>query len=210
MDGLEWIFDPVPPSGALSGGDPASYVFKPSIDTFVREVVQNSNDQRGGEGMVDVTFALHEFTGGDAADTALSAVGWNQLVTHLEAVSETESLIAGRVREAVDDASQGRLLMLAVSDRNTRGLYGEEMSTDGNFAPLCRHKLVTSDDKTLGGGSHGLGKAVLWSFSSISTVAFASVIDDDPGQTRYIARTELPYHDHAGTVWAGQGWYGVP
>ena len=56
----EWVFDPVPPSGSLTGGDPTSYVFSPDIDTLVREVVQNATDQQSGDEPVHVKFTLHE------------------------------------------------------------------------------------------------------------------------------------------------------
>lgn len=43
-----WLFDGLPPSGARRGGDPSEYVFRHDIESFVREVVQNANDQALG------------------------------------------------------------------------------------------------------------------------------------------------------------------
>ena len=39
---LDWIFDPLPPSGARVGGIPIAHVFRPTVDVFVRELIQNS------------------------------------------------------------------------------------------------------------------------------------------------------------------------
>ena len=46
MKNVKWIFDPLPPSESEGGGDPAEHVFDQDLDTFVREVLQNSKDQR--------------------------------------------------------------------------------------------------------------------------------------------------------------------
>ena len=208
---LEWVFDPVPPSGALSGGDPKSYLFSPNIDSLVREVVQNSTDQQVGNDPVKVSFTLHELT--DASREAfLDAVEWPRLEQHLNGVAESQSLINGRVREALDDIATGRLLLLHIEDSGTRGLTGPEDGTNGNFAALCKHVLVTNDEKAARGGSYGLGKAVLWRFSALETVLFGSQFENEPGNLdeRVFGRTELPYHDAEGKEWAGSGWFGVP
>ena len=46
MSNLEWVFSPIPPDGGEHGGDPGEHVFEQNLDTFVREVLQNSNDQQ--------------------------------------------------------------------------------------------------------------------------------------------------------------------
>ena len=56
---IEWIFDPVPPSGAIQGGVPSSHVFTPDLDTFVRETIQNSMDQKT-TGPVTVNFVFEK------------------------------------------------------------------------------------------------------------------------------------------------------
>lgn len=215
---LSWIFDPIPPSGEITGGDVTQYVFPRKLDTLVREAIQNSNDQRlPGNDRAHVVFEFHDLTG-DARQQMLSALGWDQLEPHLNAVAESKSLIAGRVRDTVAEHEGGApMRVLVIKDLGTKGLYGGEDATDGNFAPLCRHRLVTTDDKTMGGGSHGLGKAVLWAFSRIATAAFSSVpwvpgsdpIEADP--LRFIVRADLPYHVLAdGKRWKGSGWWGAP
>jgi hypothetical protein len=40
-----WVFDALPPSGQRRGGDPSEYAFNRTMDTFVREALQNANDQ---------------------------------------------------------------------------------------------------------------------------------------------------------------------
>lgn len=206
--GIQWVFDPVPPSGALSGGDPKSYLFSPDIDSLVREVVQNSTDQQVGEEPVRVRFTLHELAD-DTREAFLTALEWDRLEQHLGGVADSRSLINGRVKDALEEVASGRLLVLQIEDSGTRGLTGDEDGTAGNFAALCKHVLVTNDDKAAKGGSYGLGKAVLWRFSAIETVLFGSRFREDGElDTRIFGRTELPFHDAEGSQWAGPGWFG--
>ncbi len=205
----EWIFDPVPPSGALSGGDPVSYVFKPDLDTLVREVLQNATDQQTSDAAVEVVFTFEELSG-ERRKEFLEALRWRSLSLHLEGVAESKSLINGRVADALEDIREGRLLVLRIDDSGTRGLTGPEDGTGGNFAALTKHILVTTEDKAVRGGSHGLGKAVLWRFSSLSTVLFSSAYEEAGPQFRVFGRSELPFHDTPGGMWAGPGWFGLP
>lgn len=218
MKKLEWVFDPVSPNAGLTGGDAASYVFKPTLDTFVREVVQNANDQRSSEDSpVEVHFQLHEVTG-DLCRRWLEMLGWEQLRPHIRAVAAGDTLIRGQLEQALSSGEQLAATFLCVTDLHTKGLHGPEIGTDGNFAPLVRNRLVTTHDKVLGGGSFGLGKTVLWTFSGISTVAFASVpistqLCPDPDDLRFIARSELPWHKLGegpdASQFSGPGWLGI-
>jgi len=73
-----WVFDGVPPSGKIEGGDLASYVFKPSLDTLVRGSLHNANDQAMGTGPVSVHFKFIELRG-LAKERLLEAIGWPSL-----------------------------------------------------------------------------------------------------------------------------------
>lgn len=209
----QWVFDPVPPSGRRSGGDPTSYVFSPDIDAMVREVVQNANDQRVGDEPVHVTFNLRELSG-TQKHSFLAALDWPRLRDHLLGVANSDSLINGQVRVALEELGGQRdsdsLFILEIQDRGTRGLTGTEDGT-GNFGALCKHVLVTNDEKAARGGSYGLGKAVLWRFSALSTVLFGSTYEEEPGAifTRLFGNTGLPFHEAEGKPWEGPGFFGV-
>lgn len=208
-----WVFDGLPASGARTGGDVTSYVLDSDLDTLVRESIQNANDQRAGDLPVEVVFEFHRLTG-ESRDHMLEAMGWPQLRSHLEGVVSTDTLIRGDVQRALD-GDDGPLSLLVIRDRNTKGLKGSEKGADGNFAPLCRHTLVTTEEKSKRGGSYGLGKTALWTFSGISTVFFASTLNEpeQSGRFRFIARAELPFHtadveDTDEREWSGSGWLG--
>lgn len=206
-----WIFDGLPASRARRGGNVSDQVFDSNIDTFVREVLQNSLDQGRrvkGDAPLDVSvrFKLRRLSS-DAKDQLLDGIGWDQLENHLEGSRKGGgTTIAPRLAEGLDLLEQDSLRVMIVEDRGTNGLTGDE-DGDSNFANLCRHELVTSADRKESGGSFGIGKSVLWRFSLLSTVFFYSR-PLDASRGRFIGRTHLPSHDSFGETWAGPGWFG--
>lgn len=208
VTGPEWIFDPLLASGRRSGGDPTSYIFGSSLDIFVREVLQNSHDQSVDGDPVRVSFDFFQLTGAHL-ERLLAAFQWNELSKHLSAVATTHSLVAGRVQRALEAVEHDGLLVLRIQDSGTKGLEGGEDDHGTNFNALCRDVLVTTEEKVGRGGSHGLGKAVLWGASSLFTVMFSSRIQEN-GRVRFrlFGRTDLPYHETSDTEWDGPGFFG--
>ncbi len=202
----DWCFDPVPPSGARHGGDPAQYVFTPNVSALVREVLQNSNDQLlGGQDSVRVGLRIEEFTG-DRLKKLRTALAWKPLRTHLHAVEVASS----RFKRGIELMDADVVTGLWIEDRGTTGLIGEERGS-GNFAALCRDRLFSEKQRAESGGSFGLGKAVLWRFSHISTVAFYSRLGEgaNKGRERFIIKAALPFHILAqGRDFSGDGWFG--
>lgn len=207
---MDWIFDPPPPSGAIQGGVPSSHVFPPDLDTFVREVVQNSLDQSKGE-LVTVRFVLERLEASMKEDF-LGAIGWHNLREHMAGAAEAGfATISPKLAEGLHQAESAALTILRVEDYGTVGLVGDEDEMGKNFGALCKNTLDTCSDRPLRGGSYGLGKAVLWSYSSLSTVLFSSLIEDGSSlRFRLIGRSELPYHTTSSRRWSGPGWYGKP
>jgi hypothetical protein len=201
-----WCFDPVPPSGARQGGDPAQFVFEPDLSALVRETLQNSNDQLA-VGAEQVVVALREVRLDGARLRRLQeAFDWGTLRTHVASVE----VAADRFRTGLEMMDGDSIPGLWIEDRGTTGLVGEEMGS-GNFAALCRDRLFSEKQRAEAGGSFGLGKAVLWRFSTVSTVAFYSRIAEGPhaGRERFIIKTSLPFHETPnGGEHAGDGWYG--
>lgn len=214
MKSVEWRFDPVPPSGSLTGGAAETFVFKPKLSAFVREVLQNSHDQRLNGECARVSFRLHEYLpGSDARKRVEQNLRWDVFDRHLSAVATRDDTMGLRVRRARAGLESRPLVALEISDDNTHGLVGGEQTRGENFAGLCRHVLDTPPGRSPGrGGSYGLGKAVLWLYSSFSTIMFYSRLfgPDEERSTRFIGRTVLPYHEFASERFAGLGWLGAP
>ena len=201
-----WCFDPVPPSGARQGGDPAQFVFEPDLSALVRETLQNSNDQLA-EGSKRVTVTLRaDRIEGERLQRLRRWFDWSTLLDHVAAVEVAK----GRFERGLELMRGDALPGLWIEDRGTTGLVGEETGS-GNFAALCRDRLFSEKQRAEAGGSFGLGKAVLWRFSSVSTIAFYSRIAEGPdaGRERFIVKASLPFHDmgKAGQH-SGDGWFG--
>jgi hypothetical protein len=187
-------------------------VFGRGLDSFVREVLQNSHDQKRNDvAGVTVFLRLHELEGTHCADF-LTALGWSKLQRHLAAVASGMTNVASVIRPALDEVAAGRIRLLTIGDSGAHGLTGGEDDEDSNYNNLCRNILQTSNDRGDRGGSHGLGKAVLWNFSRLKTVLFSSTLDTPTGTgLRLFGRTDLPSHETgADERWNGPGWYGLP
>lgn len=208
----KWVFDPVPPSGQFTGGIPSAYVFKPELDTFVREILQNSLDARqpGSDAPVEVRFTFRRLQSEDK-QRFLDAIDWSYLKAHLQAVADGNNTMSALLANAIADLGSGTLTLLRIDDSGTEGLTGDEDTPGTNFSSLCRNILDTTKDAPGKGGSYGLGKALLWQFSALSTVLFSSRIEEEsPQKFRFFARTELPSHEIDLSRWNGSGWYGFP
>lgn len=208
----EWIFDGAPASGARHGGLAQAQIFTNSVDSFVREVLQNARDQRRMDSsIVTARFRLDELQG-PALYAFLEAAGWSDLEPHLQAVADAGYVtISPRIAEGLDEIrGKGRLRVLRIDDSGTNGLVGDENDVDSNFNSLCRHTLITPSYRRESGGSFGLGKSVLWRFSTLSTVLFASYPSDEPTSFRFFGRTQLAWHDTDHGEWEGSGWFGSP
>ncbi len=207
----EWFFFDGGPGAPRYGDDPTKHSVDHDAEAFVREVLQNANDQGLDNGdPVEVTFRFVTLSGEEKREF-LDTLQWEGgLRERLTSVAQTDHGRGyERLLERVDD-SEAELRLLIVEDRNTTGLTGD-WDQDSNYAALVRDELYSSKQDDTAGGSYGLGKSVLWTFSGASTVVFNSYLDEDEGRgpsSRLIARTKLPTHQlpDDDTTYQGAGW----
>lgn len=197
-----WKFSRSSTDEGKSGGNASEYAFEHDLKDFVRETLQNSND--AGQEISDttkVTYSFRELTGSNI-DSFLEAIDWSSeygepaqetLNDHVNRVGNTDKT-AAHVLEEIEE--EGKLVLATVRDENTHGLQGPEGGS-GPFSALVLDELITEKEGTGSGGSYGLGKAVLWSWSGLKTVFFNSVPKDVENKEppRLIARTQLPAHE---------------
>jgi len=213
---IDWQFARHNQYEAQKGGV-TNFAFELNLDTFVREVVQNINDQRlSADKPAAAEFILEDLSG-PKLKSLLDLIGWNSgLREHLEGVAKGDSHQKASAKKALDDVKNDRVRSITIIDRNTNGLTGGETTKNGNFAMLCRHELVTdSDPKAIRGGSFGIGKSVLWAFSSASSVLFNSIPKENHEggvDERFIGRAYLPTHEivkgSSVTTFKPDGWFG--
>ncbi|QIB78083.1 hypothetical protein G3A49_08010 [Haloferax volcanii] len=213
-EAANWFFFSGGPGAPRYGDDPTKHAVDHDTEAFVREVLQNANDQGLSNGdPVEVTFRFVTLTGDEKAEF-LSGLGWDDgLGERMRAVADTHNGHRyERVVERVNDPD-AELRLLVVEDRNTTGLTGR-WDGDSNYAALVRDELYSSKQDDTAGGSYGLGKSVLWTFSGASTVVFNSHLagESQNDSPRFIARSKFPTHqlEKDNTTYQGAGWLCQP
>lgn len=212
-----WAFPDLNPRGAGQGGDLTQFAIRGDLETFVREVLQNSNDaaDEDSDKPVEVVFKLHDLTGDDLEDFQ-DAFRWDEWKEQVDAAADRDNQIAQRTKRYADDVEDsGSLRTLVVEDRYTEGLTGSDSDDPNvgstNFSALVRDSLESNKSTESAGGKFGLGKAVLRIFSGVSTVFFNSVLSEPRPRSDYprlIGRSRLPQHYRGDTRHNGQGFYG--
>jgi len=202
--------------------NPTESALDSTLETFVREVLQNANDQGvSEEDPVKVTFDFTTLTGSDL-DDFLETLIWNEnggspedLRWHIERAIKNDQARDPGLKRFLNNFDGNSLTVLTIHDEHTTGLRGSETDTKQTYASLVKDFGSTNKPGSSSGGSKGLGKTVLWAFSGLSTVLFNSNPDSLPSDggsepPRLVGRTIVPAHtDEAETThYTNHGWYG--
>jgi hypothetical protein len=220
MTSTKWKF-PDQPSGLTDYHSiPTEKALDSELETFVREVLQNANDQGlADDEPVKVTFKFNELT--DGLDDFLEALQWDNqtdepenLGWHVRRATENEQARDPGLKRFIEGFNREKLLVLSIHDENTTGLIGEEDDSSDPFGALVKDFGGSEKPESSSGGSHGVGKTVLWAFSSVSTVLFNSTPNEHPDERtppRLIGRSILPAHDHEDDdkTYTNHGWFGL-
>ncbi|MFC6756764.1 hypothetical protein ACFQER_08800 [Halomicroarcula sp. GCM10025894] len=151
MDDRGWFFFSGGPGAPRYGDDPTKHAVDHDSEAFVREVLQNANDQAlDNDEPVEVTFRFVTLTG-EEKRLFLEGLEWQDgLRERLESVTAADrGRSYDRLLSRIDD-SEAELRLLIVEDRNTTGLTGD-WDEDSNYAALVRDELYSSkQDDTAG------------------------------------------------------------
>lgn len=215
----KWLF-PTQKSGLTDYHSiPTEKALDSKLETFIREVLQNSNDQGlDNDDPVEVHFRFKELTGDDLEEF-LDALDWkNELEDHIIGATENEQARDPGLKRFLNEFNEEKLLVLTIEDRNTTGLEGNETDNSQPYGALVKDFGGSEKPDASSGGSHGVGKTVLWAFSGISTVLFCSnprTVPDFNGETRksprLVGRSILPAHAHEDETlsYTNHGWFGL-
>jgi len=204
--------------------NPTESALDSTLEIFVREVLQNANDQSiSNDDPVKVTFDFTTLTDSDL-DDFLETLLWDEeggspsdLRWHIERAIANEQARDPGLKRFLNAFDEDELTVLTIHDEHTTGLRGSEIDTDQPYASLVKDFGSTNKpgSSSSSGGSKGLGKTVLWAFSGLSTVLFNSnpdVFPDDGGDEppRLVGRTIVPAHTDPSedTHYTNHGWYG--
>ena len=140
---VRWAPRLVPEDGGRSGGNAALFTIRPTLQHVLREALQNSNDVGLGGGPVTIDVRLLGLTG-EARAALLEALRWEELYRHLKGSVEAaeDQQIATALREGLEIANGGELLVLLISDYNTEGLTGPETGRRQLRGARPRHAVL--------------------------------------------------------------------
>jgi len=176
--------------------------------TIPREAIQNTDDA-GLEGETPELVFRFETLEGDALEKFLTAIDWEELRKHMEAVAETDDSIG--IEEALQQVRDGGLNVLVVEDKHAEGLDGAEDSKKTNYSSLVKDFGITTKEGDQA-GSEGVGSSIFYGFSGFKTVLFNTVPANLAGgetPPRLVGRVDLPDHELRGKPYSGDGWLGV-
>lgn len=222
MSSVKWMF-PAQKSGLTDYHSiPTDEALDSDLETFVREVLQNANDQGlDNDDPAKVTFEFTRLT--DELDDFLEALQWgkgpeednsSKLGWHVNRATENEQARDPGLKRFLQNFEHEEMIVLSIHDENTTGLIGEEDDSSDPYGALVKDFGGSEKpDSTSAGGSFGLGKTVLWAFSSVSTVLFNSSPAGSSAEKppRLVGRSILPAHEHedANQTYTNHGWFGL-
>ena len=139
---LKWIGTPSLGQGRSSGGNAASEIFEAGgsqrkrslLETLVREICQNSLDQRKDK-KVKIFFDLIVLKG-EKKEKFLKSINSETLIPHLSSVKGSSGT-ALTLKAGLESMKSSDLVCLKISDYGTDGLTGDDWDEKGNFRKLC-------------------------------------------------------------------------
>ena len=208
---LNWFGTPALGQGRSSGGNAASEIFeagssyrkRPLHETLVREICQNSLDQKKDK-KVNIFFDLIILKG-EKKEKFLESIKYKTLLPRLSSVNGSSGT-ALTIKAGIEAINSSELICLRISDYGTDGLTGDDWDEKGNFRKLCVQNFSTGKESGHG-GSFGLGKAVSWMHSKIFTVLFSSKLENEK-DLRIFGRSEIPAHEINGESWLDGAYMG--
>lgn len=211
----KWVF-PTQPSGRTSYHTiPTEKAFDSELSTFVREVLQNANDQGISKSEPAEVYFRFKVLEGKPLEDFLKVLEWeDKLRRQVELATENEQVRDPGLKQFLNEFDEKELLILVIEDRNTTGLVGDETDESQPYGSLVKDFGGTNKPEDSSGGSHGVGKTVLWAFSGISTVLFNSYPRDSPvgrDPPRIVGRSVLPARGHESDPdksYTNEGWFG--
>ncbi|MEU8650383.1 hypothetical protein [Streptomyces sp. NPDC048737] len=203
-----WYSQPYPPEGASAAEGIRNQLGRPELDLLtilVRESAQNSWDARDPNSSRPVDYQLDMWTVSPA-----HAGAWRTLL---------QSGAPGPANFPLHETlRRSGIRVLAVSDRETRGLGGPTRANDAigperDFVSFVRN-IGEPRDRALGGGTYGFGKGIFYLLSKPGTVLVHSRCNTPGGgrETRLIGctlwKSYVPTEKGARGRYTGRHWWG--
>ena len=191
----DWVFPPS--SGGSDDGfnDAGIETFAGArFDGLAREIIQNSLDAA----IDDQTIVTVEF---DCIKIARE--DFPGLKNLLEAMKQCEKESRDKkekafFKNAVQELKKAKIQCLKISDSGTTGLRGDYRKRQGQWYAITKARGISEKaNSATAGGSFGIGKNAPFAVSSLRTVFYSTLYNDDDGGTVYRAQGKSILMSHS-------------
>jgi hypothetical protein len=140
-----------------------------AINSFVRELFQNSNDARSEDkGMIRIRIEYRSIPKSEIP-------AFDQFVEVLSLVEQAHPKHTKFYSKAKNSLRGNTIPFLIYSDFNTKGLTGTEADDEGTFGALVLSEGISEKESKGAGGSFGIGKNAIYGISNLRTVIYSSL-----------------------------------
>lgn len=180
MDGLKkckWFFSESPKNQDLGPNDAKFEIFKPDINSLVRESIQNSMDAVDDDSIpVRMSFKIKYFQGS-------SHPQFFELKRHIDGCLEywgdDAKNVFGPISQALQLSSgRERLHYIEVSDANTSGMDYEIGNNRTKFHGFLHSTGASNKKSANSGGSFGIGKAAYFAMSPLRSIIVSTMTQE--------------------------------
>lgn len=173
----EWFFSESPKNQDLGPNDAKFEIFKPDINSLVRESIQNSMDAVDDDSVpVRMSFKIKSFKGS-------SYPNFFELKRHvdgcLEYWGDDAKNVFAPIRKALHISSgRERLHYIEVSDANTSGMEYESGNNKTKFHGFLHSTGASNKKSANSGGSFGIGKAAYFAMSPLRSIIVSTMTQE--------------------------------
>lgn len=203
--GCKWFFAEAPINQDLGPNDAKFEIFKPDVNSLVRESIQNSMDAVDDDSVpVRMSFRIRSFQ----RDSFPSFFGLNAHVDGcLRYWGDGASNVFSPIQSALSlSTGHERLYYIEVSDANTSGMDYERGNNKTKFHGFLHSTGASNKKSANSGGSFGIGKAAYFAMSPIRTIVVSTMTQD--GKHTFQGVSMLCTHKmEDGTLRTPQGFY---
>ena len=173
----KWFFAEAPTNQDLGPNDPKFEIFKPDINSLVRESIQNSMDAVDDDSVpVRMSFKIRSFQR-DAYPKFF------ELKDHVDGClrywGDSSKDVFNPIKEVLQlSTGKDRLYYIEVSDANTTGMDYERGNNKTKFHGFL-HSTGASNKKSVNsGGSFGIGKAAYFAMSPLRSIIVSTMTQE--------------------------------
>lgn len=172
-----------------------------AINSFVRELFQNSNDARTpGKNKVVINIEYCTIRKSEIP-------AFDQFRKILDQVEKSHSQVKF-FRKAHESIKGDKIPFLVYSDYSTKGLEGKDNDSGSSFSACVLSEGISAKEDKSAGGSFGIGKNAIYGISNLRTVFYSSLNKDGEYIFQGVAKLasyKTGSKNHEGRIYLGNG-----